>query len=496
VDESCRDRGCQWAWWSIRIIAVLVLLYSLLVLIGAFRSAQEGDSGSAWAGGVFALVDTALGLFLITRPMPSHPARAAIGAALSGVGGVWMGLSAVNPGTTWAILYALLPDGVAGLLVGAGLHRAWAGLFPFGAGIWAVVAATEYGPDEEAMLIAATARRRRGRRRAQFVVRIVAAFLFLDSALWAVNAMQEAIAGGRYGAWMGIFLATVRGGFAAYLVTRPRPDRPVRAVVGGVLVAIGGIHAPNAALGLTSLMIYELFGPRVGGFLLDIGADGLWVGVVLLSTGIWATVSANDSKHESVPTRTLPEVPERSEVPEVPERSVESDFADDPKSARDGRWALRLVRIIGVFVLLYAVVTMIYVASSSEAVPAGDGAIIAWVEVLVGLFLVTRRAPSYPIQAVVGAILVGVGGLWTAFALANVTAEWRAWPFRQDLLARLLVDTGAHMGQVGMLTLAVGVWASYSATSRRRRHVPVVLYEPDEETEAEATISLDLTPEE
>ena len=277
----------------------------------------------------------------------------------------------------------------------------------------------------------------RSHRWAKQVVRVVAWILLALAAYGTVMAVSAAATGRATEAWEAAVMALVVGLMGLFLFNRPVPTRPALAVVGALLVGSGLIRAAM-----------ESYRP--------------WAGLAVVGAGVWATLSARQ------PIAVAGEVATPRPDPE-------------PTRVVDGRSAQHVVRLVAATMLLLALAALVLGVFEDSAEGWRNVRVVAFAEVVLSIFLLTRRTPGRPRRAVLGATLVAVGGTLTAVGEVNLLTGWPEWrDFSGGFYGRF-VGIGSHMAEIGFVVLAVGLWATVSATIRHRGYVPVVLYEGGEE---------------
>ncbi len=130
--------------------------------------------------------------------------------------------------------------------------------------------------------------------------------------------------------------------------------------------------------------------------------------------------------------------------------------------------ARRAMQINGSLMLLYSLDTLRLLPGTE-----GSGAkfllplIIA--PAVIGIYLVSRPLPRYPLRSAIGSVLVAGGGIW--LALASIT-DSATWVLMNSLLpwvvADFLTELGAHEPKAGVLVLSLGVWATATGTWQRQ----------------------------
>jgi len=162
--------------------------------------------------------------------------------------------------------------------------------------------------------------------------------------------------------------------------------------------------------------------------------------------------------------------------------AIDHDLSNDElRRIRAARISRRIVRVVGGLALLFALYALNGAIRADEMAPRRNATFVALVAFGVALLLFLRPTPVHPVQAVVGSVLLAIGGIWLSLALVSIYVTWViVAELLPEPLAQFLLDIDVHKPEMGLLMLGIGLWAIISATRKRQRHSPVVLYGDDD----------------
>lgn len=147
--------------------------------------------------------------------------------------------------------------------------------------------------------------------------------------------------------------------------------------------------------------------------------------------------------------------------------------------------AQRVMQINGCLALLYGV-DVVRALAAAEGARTNAFLPLLGASFAIGVYLVSRPVPRYPVRAAIGSVLTVGGGVWWGLATTTTALTWL---FLYDLLPLNLFDwvtaIGAHEPGAGLLVLGVGLWATATGTWRRQQRRQLVLYDPSEEESSE-----------